>query len=200
MADLENPISIIDDGVNYGGSMQGQAQQGHAPVSSSPSPSLSSSKDPSARHDTAILTLAGIYTILLILLFALPPVVAKMGAGDGFDDLIRVLGVILLVGGGAVITAITTLSVAWCHWSRLSRTMRILAVYPLVCSLLILAIVYTLSKLWTDNNLDGDAYEVPTCAPGEVAGVDCPLTYAKNETNTTSGSGYPNYNLRHFMF
>lgn len=181
MADLENPIST-DDGVNYG-SMQGQ-KQGHPAAASS-------STDPSA-NDTTILTLAGIYTILLILLFTLPRVVATTGAGQGFDDLIRVLGVILLVGGGAVIAAITTLSVAWCRWSRLSRRMRMIAVYPVVCSLLILAIVYTLSKLRTEN--DGDAYQIPTCAPGEVAGVDCPLTYSKNETDTTTsgGDGYPN--------
>jgi hypothetical protein len=138
MADLENLLSITDDWLNSGGSMQVQKQHGRAAESS-----RSSSEDPFAQNDTAILALAGIYTILLILLFTLPRVLA----GDWFDAIIRTWIAILVVGGGAVITAITTLFVAWCRWSRLSRTMRILAMYPVGCSLLIFAIVCILAHL-----------------------------------------------------
>ena len=125
-----------------------------------PSSSPSSSSPPT--FDTCIMVTAGIYTLFAALIFLWPFYIGQNTSGDGWNDLARAIGAILLCGAAMIILTIVSICVGSCRWSRISTAMKVLAFYPLTMDILIFLVMFTLGKISSrETNYDEGPYVDP---------------------------------------
>ena len=123
-------------------------------------PSSSTSSRPPT-FDTCIMVTAGIYTLFAALLFLWPFYIGHNSSGDGWDDLARVIGAILLCGVAMIILTIVSICVGSCRWSRISTAMKVVTFYPLTMDILIFLVMFTLGKISSrETNYDEGPYVV----------------------------------------
>jgi hypothetical protein len=155
-------------------------------------------------YDPRLVAYSSLYTVLLILLFALPALILNNATGDGWSSVSTAIGVTLLLGGGALLVAVVTISVAGCRWAQLSTRMKVIALYPVVS---IVTIFLVMILLWNrvveqSNNTNqdhDDAVWEPICPHGVGDGLGCndsPILHDYDHGGSTNSTTTTGQNLR----
>lgn len=117
-----------------------------------------------------ILFMVIIYVFLIVLLFTWPRYVAKHWQGDGLALIGYGMSIVFGVGLAAILVSLVTLIVTIRHWGVLSRSMRAIGLFPIVCSIVIIIVVGILANIKKYENENA-----PACPDGMYNGEKCPI-------------------------
>ena len=117
-----------------------------------------------------IVVCAGIYTVLIIYLFTYPRYVSKHWQGDGLSLISKMMGIIFETFFMALLLSIIALCATVARWNRLSLPLRMLGLYPIICSFIIIVVVAIIMSSIEHSEEDGR----PECPTTTEDGEDCP--------------------------